>query len=238
MLLDDYFRVSEAATPEAFKEALVAFAERLGFPLVAATLVQDKPAGASTFLSVTNTPPDFMEAAMSAEDGRRDPVLQQAKVLNTPVLWDQTTYVRANAADLWEVQSPFGYHTGILIPLHLPHGRHFLLGVDRDKKLPKGDARLGRLVADLQLLATHAQNAALRLLASPLGVAGEDVPKLTPRELEILRLIVQGKSNWAMGQLLGISPSTIKFHVDRVLQKLDCGSRHTAVLKAMQFGLL
>ncbi len=48
--------------------------------------------------------------------------------------------------------------------LHLPEGRHFAFGVERDKPLPSDTGELQRLVADLQLFAVHAQDAAMRLL--------------------------------------------------------------------------
>ncbi len=135
MLLNDFVNVSQAETIEAFKGSLVAFAARLDFPLVVSSLVTDHPKAPSTFISVSNMPTGY-DAFNSPEDSRRDPVLKQLKVLNTPVVYDQRTYVEAGAADLWEQQAEYGYRTGIAIALHLPHGRHLLLGVDRDKPLP------------------------------------------------------------------------------------------------------
>ena len=37
---------------------------------------------------------------------------------------------------MWEVQARFGYCSGIAMALHMPEGRHFFLGVDRDKPVP------------------------------------------------------------------------------------------------------
>jgi DNA-binding NarL/FixJ family response regulator len=62
--------------------------------------------------------------------------------------------------------------------------------------------------------------------------------ELTPRELEILRLIATGLSNAEIGEELYISETTVKTHVTHVLQKLDLRDRVQAVVLAHQTGLL
>jgi len=51
--------------------------------------------------------------------------------------------------------------------------------------------------------------------------AGDPVPSLTDREKEVLRLIVEGKSNKEIGSLLGISPKTVSVHRSNLMTKLD-----------------
>jgi hypothetical protein len=90
--------------------------------------------------------------------------MQHCKRQSVPIIWDRQTYVNHGAVDLWEQQADFGYCTGIAMALHLPEGKHFLLGVDRDQPLPQDPDELQRVVADLQLFAVLAQDAAVRLL--------------------------------------------------------------------------
>jgi DNA-binding NarL/FixJ family response regulator len=61
--------------------------------------------------------------------------------------------------------------------------------------------------------------------------------ELTAREREILRLIVDGLSNAAIGQALYISDTTVKTHVTHILQKLDLRDRVQAIVLAYQTGL-
>ena len=58
-------------------------------------------------------------------------------------------------------------------------------------------------------------------------------PGLTDRELEILRLMVDGLSNPDIAKKLFVSRSTVKFHVSNVLMKLGAGSRTEAVSMAI-----
>lgn len=236
MKLKAFLDVSEAADRGTFEKRLLGFASALDFEIVQAALVVEKPGQAAKFEAVGNTPKAFLEAARNVEDSLRDPVLKRLRRLSVPFLYDQDLYVKEAAADLWEQQAPFGYRTGISVALHLPAGRHFLLGFDRSRPLPHDDVKLTRLLADLQLLAVHAQDAALRLLDESHDPTPP--PRLTVREVEILQYTMDGKSAWAIGQILGLSEHTVNFHLRNVMKKLDSASKHQAVLKALALGLL
>ena len=61
---------------------------------------------------------------------------------------------------------------------------------------------------------------------------------LTAREREILGLLVEGLSNKEIADRLVVSPRTIETHVERVLGKLEVGSRSRAIAKALRLGLV
>lgn len=65
-----------------------------------------------------------------------------------------------------------------------------------------------------------------------------DVPRLTPRESEVLPLLAQGYSNKEIAKNLGVSPDTVKDHLARLYAKLDAGDRTEAVSRARSIGLL
>jgi DNA-binding CsgD family transcriptional regulator len=51
---------------------------------------------------------------------------------------------------------------------------------------------------------------------------------LTPREREVVHWLAQGKSNWAIGQILGCSEETVKKHLQRAYRKLGVETRMEA----------
>jgi HD-GYP domain-containing protein (c-di-GMP phosphodiesterase class II) len=78
-----------------------------------------------------------------------------------------------------------------------------------------------------------------------LGAAGHRVPRrhggpagLTPREVEVLRLLARGLSNKQIAKRLVISPKTVGNHAEHIYTKINASTRAAAGLFAMQHGLL
>ena len=71
------------------------------------------------------------------------------------------------------------------------------------------------------------------------GVRGErDAEELTERELEVLRLVVEGHTNRKIGVKLGLSENTVKYHLRHILEKLHLQNRAQVVAYAMRRGLV
>ena len=81
-----------------------------------------------------------------------------------------------------------------------------------------------------------------RKIASKVSTIMEDeeqgVKDLTPRELEVLTLVVEGMTNAEIGYDLGISEKTVEKHLDGVYRKLKVGSRVEAAVLAVREGLV
>ena len=215
---------------------IVGFARRLEFETVSTPMVIDHFLGEPEFIIVDNTPSGFRGSFTDFGDARRDPVAQHCKRRSVPIIWSQDTYTAVDQGDLWETQARFGYSTGIALALHMPEGRHFMVGVDRDRPLPTEPVALTRMVADLQLFAVHAQDAAQRVLLP--AIPQSDLPSLTPRELETLRWTMEGKTAWEVGNILGITERTAVLHANNATHKLGSANKHQAVLKALRLGLI
>ncbi len=74
--------------------------------------------------------------------------------------------------------------------------------------------------------------------ATTVEQAVEQRPALTPREREVLRLIVEGADNVAIGRELSISPHTVKQYVTNIFEKLGVRSRVQAAVYAVRAGLV
>jgi DNA-binding NarL/FixJ family response regulator len=60
---------------------------------------------------------------------------------------------------------------------------------------------------------------------------------LTPREVEVLRLVAQGKTNGQIAQELVVSKLTVKVHVQHIIRKLAVSDRTQAAVRAIELGL-
>jgi DNA-binding CsgD family transcriptional regulator len=70
------------------------------------------------------------------------------------------------------------------------------------------------------------------------GIRQQPEPALTPRELEILRLIADGEGNKSIAGILEISEHTVKFHISSIFEKLQAFSRTEAVRAGIIRGLV
>jgi DNA-binding CsgD family transcriptional regulator len=236
MLQGGYLSVMEANTPQDFRAEVLRFGQALGFKTVSATTVIDHAGSRPDFHCVHNTPLAFTQSFRDPSLAMADPVMQHCKRAAVPIIWDQETYVSRGSADVWDDQARYGYQTGIALALHMPDGRHFFMGVDRDRPLPLSPKAITRMVAELQLFAVHAQDSAFRIFA-PLPIK-VDVPSLTPRELEALRWTMDGKTAWEVGTIMNISERTAVLHLQNSMHKLNCVTKHQAVLRAIRLGIL
>jgi len=67
---------------------------------------------------------------------------------------------------------------------------------------------------------------------------GSDLPELTRREREVLRLLADGLSNEEIGKQLFISAETVRTHVRKAMAKLDADTRTQAVARALRHHLI
>jgi NarL family two-component system response regulator LiaR len=77
----------------------------------------------------------------------------------------------------------------------------------------------------------------LRRLGAPAQAPSADSP-LTPRELDVLRLIADGVGNVEIGERLHIGLGTVKGHIRDILEKLSAADRTQAAVNAMRRGYL
>lgn len=235
-LLDDRFlSVLDVRCQAELTQEIVRFARGLGFDFVSAAVVIDHASSSPQFITVHNMPEAYWPEFNNISAARRDPVVQHCRTSSLPISWNQATYVTANQPELWEAQAEHGLATGIAVAMHLPKGRHFVLGLERRSLLPCR-AEQYRLMGDLQLFAVHAQQAATRVLDPHVDV--QIPPRLTRRELEALNWTMIGKTAWETSALLGISERTAVKHLSSAARKLDCVSKLQAVVKALRLGLI
>ncbi|RQP24299.1 helix-turn-helix transcriptional regulator [Piscinibacter terrae] len=217
-------------------KAVLSFARDLEFEQVTAMVAEDRIGSETRFAWVANMPEEYREICENVTRAKCDPVMQHCKRHGTPIAWNQTTYVTVDQGEQWEEQARFGYCTGITFALHLPHGHHFWIGVDRDQELPNDRREVERMTGNLMLFAVSVQEAAMQVL---LPTTRERVcARLTPRELDTIRWTMEGKTAWEVAQILSISEQTAVRHLNNATHKLGCVNKHHAVVKALRLGLL
>ena len=103
---------------------------------------------------------------------------------------------------------------------------------------PQLRARLLALLGDVPGLRLAGSGEAADLTLGPPGSPERSLlSPLTRREHDVIALLAEGLSNRQIGSRLGIAPDTAKFHVGRVIDKLDATGRTDAVAHAARCGI-
>jgi LuxR family transcriptional regulator, quorum-sensing system regulator CviR len=89
----------------------------------------------------------------------------------------------------------------------------------------------------VEYLGHHLHLALMRTARKNAPATDKCVKELSPREVTILNWIKNGKTNWEVGQILGVTERTVRFHLASIFSKLDVTSRSQAVATAMDHGL-
>jgi two-component system, NarL family, response regulator LiaR len=76
------------------------------------------------------------------------------------------------------------------------------------------------------------------LVLDRINLPSGEVSVLSPRELDVLRLIAEGLGNKEIADKLEISLSTVKTHIEDILARLKVSDRTQAAVKAVRQGLL
>jgi two-component system, NarL family, response regulator YdfI len=85
----------------------------------------------------------------------------------------------------------------------------------------------------------NASSAALAATSSPFSEeAAREVEALTPREVDVLGMLAEGRANKEIALRLMISEHTVKFHVSSIFSKLGVSSRTEAVTQGIRRGLI
>lgn len=228
--------VLHAKTVREYKRLNVEFVNSLGFHTVAATVVTDHSPDLTEFQSITNAPTAYMSSFEDLASARLDPVSQHCKWSSAPVVWDQAFYLAHGRADYWDNQATFGYVSGVSIAFHLPRGRHFMFGIDCDRRMCAPKRELQNLLFEIHTFAAHSQAAAFDL-CTPYPPSATD-SSLAPGELDALRRSMDGLNNWEVGRAMGLSETDVLLRLRRAMQRLGCTTKYEAALRAIRLGLI
>lgn len=203
-----------------------------------------KQLGFDSFVYALRVPTNFSNAQVIMLDGypegwvkryfeaayyESDPVMAWCIREILPIRWSDLILKPGSAAEAMMLDAAeYGLRDGVTMPVHSPQGELGILSLSLDAPPERARAITETALPIIQLLATHLHQAVRRLGCFSQGVGSS----LTMRERECLTWAADGKTSNEIAQLLGISDSTVNFHLNNAMQKLDVVSRQHAIGKA------
>ncbi|HYC06199.1 MAG TPA: LuxR family transcriptional regulator [Azospirillaceae bacterium] len=234
-------RPDDAHYLKVFRKAI----ENLGFETFTYAAVRTVPgtvaAGAPTFIGqpycISMWQGNWTEHYQRSRYYDVDPIFQASLRSLLPLDWRQLRPADRSAPGhqvMLDAHS-IGFKQGITIPVHAPDGEFGLISVTTDAS----DREFAKLAAAhgplLHLLAIHFHEAARKNLQA-LQRAG--AVNLTEREKQVLIWAGHGKNNEEIGDILRLSPRTVRFHLRNAATKLGVETRIQAVVRAVQLGII
>ena len=169
-------------------------------------------------------PPEWVALYSERRLHRIDPVFRHADRSARPFFWNDPAFratLDATEVALMDEAAAAGIADGYTIPLHAPAALPASCTLLPDSRcIDRASYHV------VHLMASYLHEALAR--ASPRPVSA-----LSRRERECLELAAQGKSDWVIGQILGISGRTAHNHLEFAKRRLGVASRTQAVVVAL-----
>lgn len=181
-------------------------------------------------------PSDWMQRYQDEGMSVVDPVVNYTMTFFKTCLWSEATEV-FSARPFLELMNKASEH-GL---------RYGVAGGVNGRSLDSGsvfsfssvsDRFSGRHKKILDVVIPHLHQALLRVLAVSKPNDKDKVGELSVREVEVLRWMKEGKTNWEIAMILNISERTVKFHVHNIAGKLNAVNKSHAIAIAMDMGLV
>ena len=180
-----------------------------------------------------NTRPEaWTEHYVEANHIYNDPMVRELFKTYDPYAWSDVLKRRElERADLRIVQEAgeFGMREGFVVPIYQLNG-YFGLVSAAGGKLELSD----RMRSVLQLTSIYVHDKVARLHRA----MREHKANLTPREVECLKWVSAGKSDWVIGEILNLSERTVNGYIESAKRKYEVTTRVQAVLFAARDGYI
>ncbi len=166
-----------------------------------------------------------------------DPLVRKGMAQSTPILWADLIVECCNQQDavgleVMMLAREAGLRDGITIPWHGPNGHVGLLSLITNSL--RSEHQWLSAIPFLSWLATHIFEAVARVCLS------DTLPRepLSSRELEVCQWAAEGKQVSDIAKILGITPRTVTFHLERIVDKFGASSKNQAISLALKQGLV
>jgi len=222
-------RFSMATSIEALRDGLADAAFPMGFPYVALVQHGGLPRLVERSMVVTNYPAEFVQFYIDNHCFIIDPVYEVSQLLDRPFGWDEIgnfVELTEHQHALFEEARGYGIVHGITVPLHIPNVSYASCTFARPEPIEITPS----LMTTLQIIAGFAFKAGLYLHHA---MHDRNVLRLTRREAECTALIALGKTDWEIGQILGIAQTTVRYFITRAKQRYGVFRRSELVARAI-----
>jgi LuxR family quorum sensing-dependent transcriptional regulator len=212
------------------------------FPAMPAARITELVAGCEVLAQIS--PPGWGDAYARRDLNPGNPVILAPARTTAPFLWSEGGLPVLRGWRGLSLAKELGMEDGLAVPTPERAGRVGVLSLGFERfGLSPFERRMLHLLAivayeRMRALAVPPRAAHERHNGSGDLAASDPIKALSERELECMRWVAEGKTDWEIGMILAISATTAKFHVDGARRKLGAATRPQAIAMLALRGML
>jgi LuxR family quorum-sensing system transcriptional regulator CciR len=191
-----------------------------------------------TLVALTNYPEAWVEAYVARNIVANDPILLASNRASIGFRWsDIGNYIEVTPehVEVTREARRAGLEEGFTIPANLPGEASGSCNF----ATRTGRSLDNRCLAAAQLIGSFAfQAARTMVMRARLTPTASAVPALTPRQLDCMVLVARGKTDWEIGQILGLHEQTVTAHLNEARRRCGVDRRAQLVVYALYKGYL
>jgi DNA-binding CsgD family transcriptional regulator len=167
-----------------------------------------------------------------------DPVVDYCANHTLPLQWHNLNaqiLEKKIVRQLMNEATEFGLNSGLSLPVHTPDGEFAMLTFTSEEKPREFGALMQEITPLMMYFAYHMHESVMNIFRE---TNTYKLVELTDREKECLLWAAEGKTSHETADIIRISESTVRFHLNNAARKLDVYSKSHAVAKAICSGLI
>ncbi len=232
-------RCERSASPQELTATFQTILEQMGFRYFACCSHVNPLRPPQSAVILHNYPSEWVGSYAARDLQNSDPVFRRAEREILPFRWSAPEFrVGLTPAQkrIMEEAARAGIANGYTVPIHLPWADGPLRA--SCSVIPESSSIEDRAYRAVQIMAPYlyASVSDRRNRRVSRAEAPDVNPVLTMRERQCLELAAEGKSDWDISRLLGISDHTVHKHVEAAKRRLGVSTRIQAIVWAVQHG--
>lgn len=235
MKYDQFTNLLDANTEQDWQKMVFSFANDLGFDQTLYAVLKSKDEPIENAFLRSNYSKEWRTTYDNTNLGYVDPTVTHCMKSTIPLLWTPECFSRPDQKNMYEEATSYGLRSGIIFPIHGPNGEFGMMSfVSEQLSNPASRKDLMQFLPTLSIIRDYVFESSKKFITTP-----EEVKiVLTPRENEVVKWTVAGKSSWEISMILNCSESTVNFHLSNIRQKFNVNTKQQAIIKALKLGII
>lgn len=235
VIFEQFIELFDAKTEHIWCNSMFAVASKYGFEQTLFAVLKSKYEPLENAFIRSNYSSAWRSTYDKNKLGYVDPTVTHCQNSLIPLVWTQAAFKKPDQKNMYEEAKSYGLRSGVILPIHGANGEFGMFTfVSETLNNSSSSKELLNVMPILSMVRDFAFESSKKFITTYSQVNIQ----LTPRELEVLKWAMIGKSAWEKSKILNCSESTINFHMCNIRRKFDVSTVQQAIIRAIRLGII